>query len=168
VADLIMPRKAGAGGRGEDRPGPKQAAAWGSAAVAGTAFSAAAGADIALRLYPFGFGEPLWEATTMIVALDRMPLVLLGIGLLLGAAIAQSRRIGLFALAAVTVLFAIATGFAAFLLATAVPRVFASGAEAQVLAGLRRNTTRAAFEAAVCVLGALWIAWRGWQQYQKL
>lgn len=163
-----MPRKASVGGRGEDRPGPKQAAGWGSAAVAGTAFAAAAAADIALRLYPFGFGEPLWEATTMIATLDRMPLVLLGLGLLVGAAIAQSRRIGLISLVGGTVLFAIVTGFAAFLMATAVPRVFGSGAEAQVLAGLRRNTTRATFEAVVCVAGSLWIAWRGWQQYQKL
>ncbi|MCI0436825.1 MAG: hypothetical protein L0271_24770 [Gemmatimonadetes bacterium] len=168
MTNLIIPGEPQSARRLAERASQKQGPAWGPMAVAGTVVAAAAAADAGLRMFPFGFGEPQWEATTMIALLDRVPFVLLGLALMTGAAIAQARPKGLMVMAILTLLFAVVTGFAAFLLLTAVPRVIGARPDAAVLQGLRRNTTRGAFEAVACVLGSMWIAFRAWQNYKKL
>ncbi len=167
MADLIVTGRS-SGSRGEERGGHRLAAAWGPVAVGGIACAAAAAADTGLHLVPIGFGDALWEAAAMIAALDRLPLIVLGVALVAGAAVAQARRRVLLAVAVTSLVLAIVAAFAGILATTAVPRVLAMAQDTPNLGELRRGATRAAMEAAACGAAALWIAWRTWQHHKKL
>ncbi|HKV70945.1 MAG TPA: hypothetical protein VJN62_06820 [Gemmatimonadales bacterium] len=140
---LIEERGKGMGALAANPERAWQALAWlgGLLAVVGLG-------DFVLAFVPWGSG-PEWEFGTVASVFAGLPLPTLGLAAILGAAYARGRRRTVIGMGVVLLLLAVAVGWMLVTFLTDIPIALKSGAQAEVMLGLKKAMVKTA------LLGAL-------------
>lgn len=117
--------------------------------------------DLGLAMYPLGFGNSNWEFGVIGSVLNGLPVPMLGLSLLLGAAVArgwvQGMRIwGLLAITAAVLILAVAVIWALNL-----PLAFKTVQEPVARLGLKKSVAKTVAQAILYPVAFLWIGWQG-------
>jgi len=99
--------------------------AWVVLAGVGFMLVVAGGVDLALGIYPLHFGTPAWELGAVGNLLNRLPMFVLGLTLLVGSSLAERRAGWSLFWAAVLLLMGILVFVLALFVATSVPLILA-------------------------------------------
>ena len=114
---------------------PEQA--WRSLAWLGGILAVVGLGDFVLAFVPWGTG-PEWEFGTVASVFAGLPLPTLGLAAILGAAYARGQRKTVITLGVLLVLLAIAFGVMLVTFLTDIPIALKSGAQAEVMLGLKK------------------------------
>jgi hypothetical protein len=150
--------------RVDESKNPVPGAAWQVAQLAGWLFVLVGGIDTALVWYPTAFGRPEWEFGSITAALNGLPLPVLGLTLVLGAALRFDQRMLSRSLAGLCLLLALVIMTAGVLYATNVPLALrAVGTAGEAHLGLMKSITKTAVQLICYPAGLAAIAWRSWK-----
>jgi hypothetical protein len=119
--------------------------------------------DIGIAVYPTMFGNPEWEFGTIGSALNGLTVPMLGLALLVGAAVARgwiqgTRLWAIFAIAVAVIILA-----AAVLWALNLPLAFKSVQEPAARLGLKKSVAKTIAQAILYPVAFLWIGWQGFR-----
>ncbi|HET8634749.1 MAG TPA: hypothetical protein VFL88_11445 [Gemmatimonadales bacterium] len=117
--------------------------------------------DLGLAFYPPMFGNPNWEFGTISSQLNSLPVPTLGLGLLLGAAVARGWELGMRIWAIVGIVLAVFIVAAAVLWALNLPLAFRSVQEPAARLGLKKSVAKSVAQAILYPVAFLWIGWQG-------
>ena len=129
----------------------------------GLVFTAVGGVDLLLTWYPMNFGNPEWEFGTVSAALDGLPVLTLGLGLLMGAGVARGQRWLVRTMAVVLVVLAVLILAAAILYLTNLPIALQSVTQPVIRTGLKKAIAKAAGQSVLYPLAFGWIALKAWR-----
>jgi hypothetical protein len=117
--------------------------------------------DLGLALYPPMFGNPNWEFGTVSAQLNSLPVPMLGLALLLGAAVARGWVLGMRVWAILGIVLAVLILAAAVLWALNLPLAFRSVQEPAARLGLKKSVAKSVAQAILYPVAFLWIGWQG-------
>lgn len=117
--------------------------------------------DVGIAMYPPMFGNPNWEFGTVGSVLNGMAVPMLGLALLLGAAVARGWVLGMRVWAIVAIVLAVFILAAAVLWALNLPIAFKSVLEPVARQGLKKSVTKTVAQAVLYPVAFLWIGWQG-------
>jgi Ca2+/H+ antiporter len=127
-------------------------------------FALVSSADIALTWYPLAFGNAEWEFGTVTASLNGMPLLMIGLALMLGAAVARGQRWLIRTLSAIMVMLAIAVIAVALVYALTLPIALRAVSDAPLAAlGLKKAIAKTSIQVMLYPLAFLWLAASGWR-----
>ena len=129
----------------------------------GLVFAAVGGVDLLLTWYPMNFGNPEWEFGTVSAALDGLPVLTLGLGLLMGAGAARGQRWLVRTMAVVLALLAVLIVAAAILYLLNLPIALQSVTQPVIRTGLKKAIAKTAGQSVLYPLAFGWIAWKAWR-----
>jgi hypothetical protein len=124
--------------------------------------------DLGLAFYPPMFGNPNWEFGTISGSLNSLPVPMLGLGLLLGAAVARGWILGTRVWAIVGIVLAVFIVAAAVIWALNLPLAFRSVQEPAARLGLKKSVTKSVAQAILYPVAFLWIGWQGLRHSRAL
>jgi len=139
-------------GSGALVPNPEQA--WRALAWLGGILAVVGLGDFALAFYPWGTG-PEWEFGTVASVFAGLPLPTLGLAAILGAGYARGKRRTVLALGILLIILAVAFGLMLITFLTDIPIALKSGAQAEVMLGLKKAMVKTALLGAVFGLAYL-------------
>ena len=117
--------------------------------------------DIGLAFYPPMFGNPNWEFGTVSSSLNSLPVPMLGLALLLGAAVARGWILGVRVWAIVGIVLAVCILAAAVIWALNLPLAFRSVQEPVARLGLKKSVAKSVAQVILYPVAFLWIGWQG-------
>jgi len=117
--------------------------------------------DLGLAFYPPMFGNPNWEFGTVSSQLNSLPVPMLGLALLLGAAVARGWILGTRVWAIVGIVMAVLILAAAVIWALNLPLAFRSVQEPAARLGLKKSVAKSVAQAILYPVAFLWIGWQG-------
>lgn len=117
--------------------------AWRALAWLGGLLAIAGLGDFALAFIPWGHG-PEWEFGTVASVFAGLPLPTLGLAAILGSAYARGRRRTVLLLGVLLLLLALAFGIMLVTFLTDIPIALKSGAQAEVMLGLKKAMAKTA------------------------
>jgi hypothetical protein len=117
--------------------------------------------DLGLAFYPPMFGNPNWEFGTVSSSLNSLPVPMLGLALLLGAAVARGWVLGTRVWAIVGIVLAVCILAAAVIWALNLPLAFKSVQEPVARLGLKKSVAKSVAQAILYPVAFLWIGWQG-------
>ncbi len=117
--------------------------------------------DLGLAMYPPMFGNPNWEFGTVSAQLNSLPVPMLGLALLLGAAVARGWILGTRVWAIVGIVMAVLILAAAVIWALNLPLAFRSVQEPAARLGLKKSVAKSVAQAILYPVAFLWIGWQG-------
>ena len=129
----------------------------------GLVFTAVGGVDLLLTWYPMNFGNPEWEFGTVSAALDGLPVLTLGLGLLMGAGAARGQRWLVRTMAVVLALLAVLIVAAAILYLLNLPIALQSVTQPVIRTGLKKAIAKTAGQSVLYPLAFGWIDWKAWR-----
>lgn len=115
-------------------------------AAIGVAFFLIGAFDLALVWVPLAFGSPEWEFGTVISTMNGLPVPVMGIGLLLAAAIAGDSRRTARAVAVALVVLALVVAMMGILWATTLPFAFKPVTNDVIRVGLYKAVAKTAMQ----------------------
>ena len=136
-------------------------ASWGLLGLLGFALFVVGGFDFLLNFYPARFGNPEWEFGTITGALNAMPAALLGLTLLLVAALVAESAVRARIFAVVLLLWAVFLIAMAVIYGLTLPLAARGFEVPNVGVGLKRAISRSLVQLAVYPLVMLWMGLRG-------
>ena len=154
-------------GKRRSSPAPSPESGWQLLAGLGWLFALVAASDLALVWYPFGFGNPDWEISTVSATVDHLPLLTVGLALIFGASVANRK---LWTLQATCIGFLI---LALFVVGSTIMFGRGVGAARQGLTdvesrtNLTRVTTKTIIQAILYSIGFVWIAVKGFKHSKQ-
>jgi hypothetical protein len=119
--------------------------------------------DLGLAMYPPMFGNPNWEFGTVGSQLNSLPVPMLGLALLLGAAVARGWILGTRVWAIVGIVMAVLILAAAVIWALNLPLAFRSVQEPAARLGLKKSVAKSIAQAIPYPVAFLWIGWQGFR-----
>lgn len=125
---------------------PEQA--WRALAWLGGILAVVGLGDFVLAFIPWGSG-PEWEFGTVASVFAGLPLPTLGLAAILGAAYARGHRRTVFVIGVLLLLLAISFGWMLVTFVTDIPIALRSGAQAEVMLGLKKAMVKTALLGAV-------------------
>jgi hypothetical protein len=137
--------------------------AWAVALEVGLLLVIVGGADQLLTWYPLAFQNPEWEFGTVTATLDRLPALVLGLGLVLAGALHAGNRWLVRATAVTFILLALAIVAAGLLYATNVPLALRAIADPAVRIGLYKAMAKTTVQAIAYPSVCFWIALKAWR-----
>lgn len=117
--------------------------------------------DIGLAFYPPMFGNANWEFGTVGSSLNSLPVPMLGLALLLGAAVARGWVLGMRVWAIIGIVLAVLVLAGAALWALNLPLAFRSVQEPVARLGLKKSVAKTVAQAILYPVAFLWIGWQG-------
>jgi hypothetical protein len=117
--------------------------------------------DIGLAYYPLMFGNPNWEFGTVGTSLNALPVPMLGLALLLGAAVARGWALGMRVWSIVAIVAAVLILAAAFFWALNLPLAFKSVQEPVARLALKKSVAKTAAQVVLYPVAFAWIGWSG-------
>ncbi len=117
--------------------------------------------DLGLAFYPPMFGNPNWEFGTVSSSLNSLPVPMLGLALLLGAAVARGWVLGTRVWAIVGIVLAVFIVAAAVIWALNLPLAFKSVQDPVARLGLKKSVAKSVAQAILYPVAFLWIGWQG-------
>jgi hypothetical protein len=117
--------------------------------------------DLGLAFYPPMFGNANWEFGTVGSSLNSLPVPMLGLALLLGAAVARGWVLGMRVWAIIGIVLAVLVLAAAALWALNLPLAFRSVQEPVARLGLKKSVAKTVAQAILYPVAFLWIGWQG-------
>lgn len=117
--------------------------------------------DIGLAFYPPMFGNPNWEFGTVSSSLNSLPVPMLGLALLLGAAVARGWVLGTRVWAIVGIVLAVCILAAAVIWALNLPLAFRSVQDPVARLGLKKSVAKSVAQIILYPVAFLWIGWQG-------
>lgn len=117
--------------------------------------------DIGLLYYPLMFGNPNWEFGTVGTSLNALPVPLLGLALLLGAAVARGWTLGIRIWGILAIVAAVLILAAAFFWALNLPLAFKSVQEPVARLALKKSVAKTVLQAVLYPVAFAWIGWSG-------
>lgn len=117
--------------------------------------------DLGLAFYPPMIGNPNWEFGTVSAQLNSLPVPMLGLALLLGAAVARGWILGTRVWAIVAIVMAVLIVAAAVLWALNLPLAFRSVQEPAARLGLKKSVAKSVAQSILYPVAFLWIGWQG-------
>jgi hypothetical protein len=119
--------------------------------------------DISIAVYPTMFGNPDWEFGTIGSALNGLTVPMLGLALLLGAAVARGWGPGMRVWAIIAMVLAVMILVAAAIWALNLPLAFRTVQEPAARLGLKRSVAKTVAQAILYPVAFLWIGWQGFR-----
>ena len=140
-------------------------AAWRVLVVPAVLFIVVGGVDSLLTWFPASFGQAEWEFGTITASLNGLPLPVLGLVLLMAAAMSANSLIGVRVVAALLVLTALVVLVMAVFYLLTVPHALraASAAGGVTALGLKKAMIKTAVQLVAYPVGLLSSAWIGWR-----
>jgi hypothetical protein len=116
--------------------------------------------DLGLAFYPPMFGNPNWEFGTVSSQLNSLPVPMLGLALLLGAAVARGWILGTRVWAIVAIVMAVLIVAAAVLWALNLPLAFRSVQDPAARLGLKKTEAKSVAHSIQYPVAIHWIGWQ--------
>lgn len=141
---------------------PEPELAWSLLGAAGLAFAVVAATDLVLAWIPPRFEDGGWVFDTVSAALGGMPLLVLGLGLAYGAALARRRLLALRVLSAILIVLALVVAgiFALYLMR--VPSALGSTESPERRLEMLKAVIRTGTQGVVYPVAFLWLGIKGW------
>lgn len=160
---LVMPEKKAGKGKAPLAAIPGQS--WAILGWLGIVFLVVGGSDFALTWYPASFGNHEWEFGTVTASFNGLPIVVMGVALVLAAALQTGRRwlLALGTIVAVVMCLWILMGAA--LWATNVPLALKSVPEGVVL-GMKKSLSKTLVQSATYPIAFAYLAVRGFRSFR--
>ncbi|HEX4633492.1 MAG TPA: hypothetical protein VH163_06665 [Gemmatimonadales bacterium] len=130
-------------GRGKAALAANPEQAWRALAWLGGLLAVVGLGDFVLAFIPLGSG-PEWEFGTVASVFAGLPLPTLGLAAILGAAYARGKRGTVVAIGVLLLLLALAVGWMLVTFLTDIPIALKSGAQAEVMLGLKKAMVKTA------------------------
>lgn len=133
--------------------------AWKMLALVGIGFIVIGLVIEATVLFPLRIGNPEWEFGTVSAFLDSIPLLGIGLALVAAYGVARGRPWMARTSGIIFILLALIILGAALLFATVVPQALnpRNYARIEMLTGVKKAITKAAFQCAIYPIGFLWV-----------
>lgn len=119
--------------------------------------------DIGIAIYPLMLGNPEWEFGTIGSVLNGLTVPMLGLALLLGAAVARGWGQGPRVWAIVAIAVAVIILAAAVIWALNLPLAFRTVQEPAARLGLKKSVAKTVAQAILYPVAFLWIGWQGFR-----
>jgi hypothetical protein len=155
---LIMPEERGSKGQAARHFESRHA--WALLGWIGLAFVIVGWMDFGSTWFPTDFGNRPWKLDTVASSFDRLPVLVLGLGLLLTSSGLTDRR-GLVALAVAATFATLVSVVGGAILWIAAGPLASGGVPAEALEGMTRSAARTAVQAATYTLLLGFMLWRG-------
>ena len=133
----------------------------------GTAFAMVGLLDVVLTWVPFAFGDAEWEFGTVSSSMDALPVATLGLGLMLGAAVARGKRGMLRSLSVGYVLIALLIIAAALLYVTEIPLALRAMQEPTMAFAMKKAVIKTSAQLVVYPSLFLWLGFTAWRHASK-
>ena len=156
----------GEGKRRSSASAPSPESGWQLLGGLGWLFAVVAASDLALVWYPFGFGNPDWEISTVSATVDHLPLLTVGLALIFGASVANRRMWTLQGTCIAFLVLALFIVGSTLLFGRGVGAARQALTDAESRTNLSRVTTKTIIQAIVYCVAFVWIAIKGWK-YSK-
>jgi hypothetical protein len=116
---------------------------------------------------PPNVGNPEWEFGTVSTFLDGLPILILGLGMVLAAALSRGARWTARLASLGFLLLSLLILFGAVLYATNLPTAFRAMRDPAQLTILKRALSKASVQSAVYIVGFWWAGIAGWRRTLK-
>jgi hypothetical protein len=117
--------------------------------------------DIGLAMYPLMFGNPNWEFGSIGSALNALPVPMLGLALVMGAAVARGWTLGIRIWAVLCFVAAALILVAVAIWALTLPLAFKTVQEPVARQGLKKSVAKTVAQAILYPVAFAWIGWKG-------